>query len=95
LGHKEAEANIKFTDELAERMERAPYRPDGDRIIAETVLHFVEQGISSPKEMKQYFFTRFAQWLMNAAVNNGKSLDSMPAYPNMADLEKRMHSEEL
>ena len=95
MGNKEAEDNIKFTNELSARLERAPYRADGDQILADSARHFVEERITSPKAMKQYFFTQFAQWLMNAAVDNGKSLKSMPVYPNIDDLERRMHKDDL
>merc|ERR1712000_638653 len=36
LGNKEAEDNIKFTNELSARLERAPYRADGDQILADS-----------------------------------------------------------
>lgn len=95
LGKEDAHENVMFTTELAERAEKEPYRSDGDRIIRETAEHFVDTKLVSPKEMKKYFFTKSAQWLMNVAVDNKRSLSSQPVYPGMEDLERRMHSDEL
>jgi hypothetical protein len=95
LGKKEPEENVKFTDEMAERMELEPYRSDGDRIIKSTAVYLLDNGVTAPKDIKAYFFKKFAQWLMNVAVDNKNSLSSMSVYPNIDDLERRMHKDDL
>lgn len=95
MGKQDPHENVDFTNELKIRAEEEPYRSDGDKLLRRTALHFLDNSVSSPKAMKKYFFTQSAQWLMNIAVNNGRSLDDMPAYPDIEDLERRMHKDEL
>jgi len=94
LGKKEPADNIQFTNDLSERIELEPYRSDGTNIIKETVRHFIQNKVSSREAMKKHFFIKSAQWLMNVAVDNKKSLDEMETYPDIEDLERRMHKDD-
>ncbi|KAL6049593.1 hypothetical protein QOT17_020344 [Balamuthia mandrillaris] len=75
--------NLDFTtfrDDMVSRASKSPYRATGERIIKGTVKWVVENNIKSEKEIRDHFHTKFAQWIMDMAVDN-KSAKQMPPIP--------------